>query len=1127
MMVTFVSQCEKNALKKTRRVLDSFANRIGDNTWQTVITNDGVNAVKKLLRKTASKSTAVSCHWIRSRSRSELVWIVGKRSKFDLQGRVPVNSTQRNLLYSHIENDWHYLPLIKALAALAALLHDWGKASELFQSKMDPKKNQGFKGDPIRHEWISCLLLNALIQQHSTSNDGDQAWLTALSQGEINEERLKILAAQNTARPLSDLPPTAKLLAWLIVSHHRLPLPKGNADELRNTWQGVSADSIDMTLHRITQEWGYENHFDETEYQARVHRCFEFPNGLISQSKPWLMQVRKWSKRLLDCESQVKQVMEDGSYRVVLHHSRLCLMLGDHFYSSQEADKKWKDTLGLFANTDRETRCFKQKLDEHLVGVARNALNTAHLLPAFEKEPPLAKDIESLKKLSSGAFRWQDKAVEKIKKWKIEALSQKQGFFAVNMASTGCGKTFANAKVMRVLSDDSNSLRYILALGLRTLTLQTGDEYRDRIGLDNSELAVLIGSRAVMELHKQNKLEEEKQSFENTGSMSQETLLDEDVDYDCSIPEGGLSTVLTCDRDRNFLYAPVLACTIDHMMAATETKRGGRYILPGLRLMSSDLVIDEIDDFTGNDLIAIGRLIHLAGMLGRKVMISSATIPPDLAEGYFKAYRDGWQLFCKTRNASTNIGCAWIDEFNTQVSANGDHCLPTAISAYRNEHASFINRRVNKLKAQPAKRKADISVCSFVLDEHRTKLSEESTTLSKKEAYFNVIANSSLVKHQHHSTLDTMTGLTVSFGVIRIANISPCVDLTKYLLEREWPSDTQVRVMAYHSQQVLLMRSEQERHLDQVLKRKEQSGEQPKAFSNTVIRQHLDHAKDQSQAVEHVLFILIATPVEEVGRDHDFDWAVVEPSSFRSIVQLAGRVRRHRKGAVDAPNVSLLQYNWKGIENYQKDSKPVFIRPGFETNFRLNTHNLSELINEKAIAERLDATLRIQKPAHMNAAYVKALKKAKDLAELEHADTWRLLASYQSKGPTSLQGYLKESWFLTALPQQLTAFRQSEPSLKVFLVYDGYKGECSFCEKDEKGHPVPRERPLGITRSQLSKAAKSRLWLERDFESSVEKMGEEQDLSPRLISLRYGELSFRHNEKRKYEYNDQLGLVKM
>jgi len=108
-----------------------------------------------------------------------------------------------------------------------------------------------------------------------------------------------------------------------------------------------------------------------------------------------------------------------------------------------------------------------------------------------------------------------------------------------------------------------------------------------------------------------------------------------------------LATVLTSIRDRKFLYAPVLACTIDHLMAATETRRGGRYILPTLRLMSSDLVIDEVDDFNGNDLIAIGRLIHLAGMLGRKVMLSSATIPPDLAEGYFNVYREGWLFYIK------------------------------------------------------------------------------------------------------------------------------------------------------------------------------------------------------------------------------------------------------------------------------------------------------------------------------------------------------------------------------------------------------------------------------------------------------------------------------------------------
>ncbi len=96
MMVTFISECEKKALNRTRRVLDAFANRIGSRTWQTVITEEGLQAVKKLLRKTATKNTAVSCHWIRSRSRSELLWIIGNRSKFNNEGVVSVNYTQQD-----------------------------------------------------------------------------------------------------------------------------------------------------------------------------------------------------------------------------------------------------------------------------------------------------------------------------------------------------------------------------------------------------------------------------------------------------------------------------------------------------------------------------------------------------------------------------------------------------------------------------------------------------------------------------------------------------------------------------------------------------------------------------------------------------------------------------------------------------------------------------------------------------------------------------------------------------------------------------------------------------------------------------------------------------------------------
>jgi CRISPR-associated endonuclease/helicase Cas3 len=220
MMVTFVSQCEKNALLKSRRVLDSFANRIGTNVWQTLISEEGLQAVKKLLRQTATKNTAVSCHRIRGYNRSELVWIVGNRSKFNSQGFIPVHTTRCESIDDSYKHSWNYLPLIQSLTALAALFHDWGKASACFQEKLKSAYAKKNISDPLRHEWVSCLLLHAFV-----NNSTDTEWLARLAAGDINETEItkNLVAIKNLFK---NLPPLASLIAWLVLSHHRLPLPK-------------------------------------------------------------------------------------------------------------------------------------------------------------------------------------------------------------------------------------------------------------------------------------------------------------------------------------------------------------------------------------------------------------------------------------------------------------------------------------------------------------------------------------------------------------------------------------------------------------------------------------------------------------------------------------------------------------------------------------------------------------------------------------------------------------------------------------------------------------------------------------------------------------------------------------
>ncbi|MFZ2726786.1 MAG: type I-F CRISPR-associated helicase Cas3f, partial [Methylococcaceae bacterium] len=1074
--------------------LDAFANRIGSRTWQTVITQEGLQAVKKLLRHTASKNTAVSCHWQRSRSRSELVWIVGNRNKFNIQGYVPVNYTQKELLKTQWENDWHYLPLIKSLTALAALFHDWGKASICFQDKLNPKKKQPLS-DPLRHEWVSLLLLTAFI--NSEKNDAE--WLKRLANGEINETAIiQQLASHRLEKPMTDLPNAAGLLAWLIVSHHKLPINWQQAEE----WQDESAKTLQITLKRITAEWGYQN---PKELQ-RLTSCFNFPQGLPSQSQQWLKQLKKWATKLQQCLPQLEQAIEEGSWRVVLHHARLALMLGDHYYSSQPADSHWQTNLALFANTDPKSKQLKQKLDEHLVGVMKSALNTAHLLPAFETEPPQAFDIKPLKQKSQASkFRWQDVAVEKVKRWKTEKhLTQHFGFFTVNMASTGCGKTLANAKLMQALSANSDSLRYTLALGLRTLTLQTGDEYRERIGLDDSELAVLIGSQAVIDLHQQNVTSLAKQQAEQreqVGSESAEELLqDNEVIFDCAIPTDGFVTVLPDNRSRKFLYAPVLVCTIDHLMAAVETLRGGAYILPSLRLLSADLVIDEIDDFDGSDLIAIGRLIHLAGLLGRKVMISSATIPPALAEGYFNAYQTGWQSFAKTRDVSPIIGCAWSDEFTTQVNTLN---LDAPISEYQQAHQDFIQQRAVKLKQQPIKRKAEI----IPLVKPTTANAE-----TLKQSFHSAIQQAIIQLHQRHHQIDPITQKKVSFGVVRIANITPCIEVTEFLAETQWSEQIEVRVMAYHSQQVLLMRSAQERHLDAVLKRQDTA----KVFQNSVIRQHLDTALS-----ENVLFILVATPVEEVGRDHDFDWAVIEPSSMRSIIQLAGRVLRHRDIQPDSANIAVLQRNLKSL--MQAEDSIAYCLPGYESKKHpLQSHTINELIPSEQL-NAINALARIQANS--------ALQPTIRLADLEHHCIQELLTTYHDISASALQGWLQGYWCLTALPQYFNRFRNNEKQQVLYLVAND-KQEWQFVEKDNQGQTNPIEQRYQIDHFDLTEREQSRWWLWRDYQTLLEQIAEQKELTLEKAALRYGEISTRITDadvlnRCQFAYCEQLGMWKI
>ncbi|WP_440652016.1 CRISPR-associated helicase Cas3' [Cysteiniphilum sp. 19S12-1] len=219
MIVTFISECQKKAITRTARVLDAFANRIGRRTWQTPITEEGLLAVKKLLRKTATKNTSISCHRIVSRSRVELLWTVGNTDQFNHQGMVAVNYTSKEVIMDKLPIETNHLlanthshslgkhlfavgfiayqlldslqinnQKLKQSAFIAGILHDLGKIDPVFQNwvhkklektaddylpddgvHVDAPKKFSFENHPRHHE-LSWVFAEALLKGSDLNN---------------------------------------------------------------------------------------------------------------------------------------------------------------------------------------------------------------------------------------------------------------------------------------------------------------------------------------------------------------------------------------------------------------------------------------------------------------------------------------------------------------------------------------------------------------------------------------------------------------------------------------------------------------------------------------------------------------------------------------------------------------------------------------------------------------------------------------------------------------------------------------------------------------------------------------------------------------------------------------------
>ena len=289
----------------------------------------------------------------------------------------------------------------------------------------------------------------------------------------------------------------------------------------------------------------------------------------------------------------------------------------------------------------------------------------------------------------------------------------------------------------------------------------------------------------------------------------------------------------------------------------------------------------------------------------------------------------------------------------------------------------------------------------------------------------------------------------------------------------------------------------------------------------------------------HQLFIVLGSPVTEVGRDHDYDWAAVEPSSMRSLIQLAGRIRRHRPGGVDGCNMTVLDSN---LRHYDKPNQPAYCKPGFETDyspFQLKRHEMRDLLSRELRGEQMwavDARPRV-------ALSPGKLFPSHSLVDLEHArmhdamlpkpkDVDSALPAISVLRAASLHWAHPDHLWLTGLLPQYQRFRydklpredlvllpdEDENALRLHRVDDGaQRGKQLYVPvHDSLCHEIPQ----GLLESPSVSP-----WPSVSLMGELIALAEAQDLSLWQCAKRYATVSLPASRE-GWQWSERLGFTK-
>lgn len=979
MLVVLVNESEGKAWKRTRRVLAKYLPQIGSRVWAGHISEEGLKDLHQEIRKVVSKSGSVACHRMLTRNRMELQWIAGQKAPYDELGRYAFRTVQASKEFTSPTQGAYGL-LLCHVRTLAALLHDIGKATLGFQGKI-----RGiYCYEQYRHDLVGFLMLQTCFAKDGKPEDkaflakleeSSELWADANRLFELPKDTDTPNLKASELKQWLEHAPIFTLVSWLVLTHHRLP--DGLTDiEVQNTGQGKEPN-------RGTHVNSIENTYNSKEV-ARKEQSQQAAGFSPWQDSGWRARCASVAKKITALLSQYPDLTEDlklyaGDWILAnVHYNRPLLIAADHLASIQcnnsgkACDKSAKvqtnelPIITSYANTTLDNKHWGDTVPQHLRRVADVTRKLTTLIANSQHFRTTILPSESLAINAinpDSDFYWQQKLAEIAEKNR-----EHHPVFAAILAETGSGKTLAGVRLLNAISPKDEQgrpqLRYTLALGLRALTLQSGEALRDQAKIKPEDFVTLVGG-LVLDFSEQtdtnNDVEKQQTASENAinhdeegyakGGFDDETENGDNMGWlDCleahmngdSMPKRDRKAMYTIAKDwlgtrgLKLLDTPVVACTVDHLVPATHATSGGDARM-ALRIFTADLVLDEIDNYSAQDLITLGKLCFMVGLSGRHVVLMSATMSPFVVQGLFEAWWRGLSIKAKmdapsfSKETPHKHPARQLFASNQRGSEVVCHDIvvhPSVEHCQQQYYGEYVHEVCEKIRnSQNIRRNLDILQLTPIAE-----AANKSAHL-KNRIYPEILEG---CYQLHQKNAQPVQDIQLSIGFIRFNTAKQAWLFSQWLLCRDSSHDKfEYRVVCYHAKHPRLVLGLMDEKLNKLNNRKKDSDWQQLEELKTAIEATMTAGKKQ------LMILIVTTTLQETGRDHDYDWAVLEPRSVRGEIQASGRVRRHRTEAWDKTNVLIMSQPMRAFdagydaEQYHNFEMPenflLWGMPGIET----------------------------------------------------------------------------------------------------------------------------------------------------------------------------------------------------